>query len=202
MLNKVILIGRLGRDPETRQTNQGAMRCVISVVTDEIWKDKLTGEKQSKAEWHRVVFYNRLAEIASQYLRKGTLVYVEGKIASYTYTGKDNMEHKMYEILANEMKMLSPKPQHNDPYGAQQNYPTQNYGQYQPSPYPQAPSYAPSHFNSPHSGNFSSPNPYPSDMVSDVSSSAAPRPQTIPNKAVTPPSPAPSDTLMDDDVPF
>ncbi len=198
MLNKVILIGRLGKDPETRQTNQGAMRCIITVATDDTWKDKVTGEKQSKAEWHRVVFYNRLAEIASQYLRKGALVYVEGKITSYPYTGQDGIERKAYEILANEMKMLSPKPQHPEPY-ASPTYTGQGYGQpYAPQPYPQAP-YAPP-FTNP--GNYS--NAYPNEVAADLSPRAQSMPQNMPKPAPSAPQSAPNaaDNLIEDDVPF
>lgn len=210
MLNKVILIGRLGKDPEMRQTQQGAPRCTISLATDETWKDKITGEKQNKVEWHRVIFFNRIAEIAAQYLRKGSLIYVEGKINSYRYTGQDGIERTMVEIYANEMKMLSPKTQQ-DPYGTQAygapgGYAQQPYGANAPygnHNYNAAP---PPSYNQTHNNygarpmNNYSPNSYPNDTASDLSSPAV---ATATQRSVAPPTEAPKpDALLDDDVPF
>lgn len=101
MLNKVILIGRLGRDPETRFMPNGEAVCNFSVAT----KDK-NGQRQEATEWHNVTMYRKLAEIAGQYLKKGSQVYLEGKIQSRKYQGKDGIERTAYEIIANEMKML------------------------------------------------------------------------------------------------
>ena len=105
MLNKVILIGRLGRDPETRYMPNGDAVCSFSLATDESWKDK-NGQRQTRTEWHAINLYRKLAEIAGQYLKKGSLVYLEGKIQSRKYTGKDGAERTAYEIIGNEMKML------------------------------------------------------------------------------------------------
>ena len=105
MLNKVTLIGRLGRDPETRYMPNGDTVCNFSVATDESWKDA-QGNRQERTEWHNITMYRRLAEIAAQYLKKGSLVYLEGKIQSRKYTGKDGIERTAYDIVANEMKML------------------------------------------------------------------------------------------------
>ena len=105
MLNKVILIGRLGRNPETRYMPNGEAVCNFSVATDESWKDA-KGNRQERTEWHNITMYRRLAEIAAQYLKKGSLVYLEGKIQSRKYTGKDVVERTAYDIVANEMKML------------------------------------------------------------------------------------------------
>ena len=105
MLNKVILIGRLGRNPETRYMPNGEAVCNFSVATDESWKDA-QGNRQERTEWHNITMYRRLAEIAAQYLKKGSLVYLEGKIQSRKYTGKDGVERTAYDIVANEMKML------------------------------------------------------------------------------------------------
>lgn len=105
MLNKVILIGRLGRDPETRYMPNGEAVCNFSVATSESWKDS-NGQKQERSEWHNVTMYRKLAEIAGEYLTKGSQVYLEGRIQSRKYQGKDGIERTAYEIIANEMKML------------------------------------------------------------------------------------------------
>ena len=108
MLNKVILIGRLGRDPETRYMPNGDAVCSFSLATDESWKDK-NGQRQTRTEWHAITLYRKLAEIAAKYLQKGSLVYLEGKIQSRKYTGKDGIERTAYEIVCSEMKMLGGK---------------------------------------------------------------------------------------------
>ena len=105
MLNKVILIGRLGRDPEVRYMPNGEAVCNFSVATSEKYTDK-NGQRQEVTEWHNVTMYRKLAEIAGQYLTKGSQVYLEGKIQSRKYQGKDGIERTAYEIIANEMKML------------------------------------------------------------------------------------------------
>ena len=104
-LNKVHLIGRLGRDPEVRYMPNGDAVCNFSLATDESWKDK-NGQRQTKTEWHNVIMYRRLAEIAGQYLKKGSQVYLEGKIQSRKYTDKNGVERTAYEIVCHEMKML------------------------------------------------------------------------------------------------
>ena len=105
-VNKVILIGRLGRDPETRYMPNGDAITNFSLATDEQWRDR-NGERQTRTEWHNVSLYGKLGEIANQYLRKGSQVFVEGKIQSRKYTGKDGIERMAYNIIGNEMKMPS-----------------------------------------------------------------------------------------------
>lgn len=105
MLNKVFLIGRLTKDPEVRYLNNGEVLCNFGLATSEKWKSK-TGEAVEKTEFHNITMYRRLAEIAGQYLKKGSQVYLEGKIQSRKYQGKDGIERTAYEIIANEMKML------------------------------------------------------------------------------------------------
>ena len=105
MLNKVILIGRLGRDPEMRYMPNGEAVCNFSVATSEAWNDR-NGQRQERVEWHNITMYRRLAEIAGQYLKKGSQVYLEGRIQSRKYQGKDGIERTAYDIIANEMKML------------------------------------------------------------------------------------------------
>ncbi|MDU1347378.1 MAG: single-stranded DNA-binding protein [Eikenella corrodens] len=104
-LNKVILIGRLGRDPETRHMPNGDAVCNFSIATSESWKDQ-SGQKKERTEWHNITLYRKLAEIAAKYLQKGSLVYLEGKIQSRKYTGKDGIERTAFDIITNEMKML------------------------------------------------------------------------------------------------
>lgn len=105
MLNKVILIGRLGKDPEVRYMPNGEAVCNFSVATSESWKDN-NGQKQERTEWHNITMYRRIAEISGQYLKKGSQVYLEGRIQSRKYQGKDGIERTVYDIIANEMKML------------------------------------------------------------------------------------------------
>lgn len=105
-VNKVILVGNLGNDPETRYTPSGAAITTISVATSEQWTDKQSGQKQERTEWHRVKFFGRLAEIAGEYLRKGRQVYVEGSLRTDKYTDKQGIERYTTDIIASEMQML------------------------------------------------------------------------------------------------
>ena len=109
-LNKVTLIGYLGRDPETRSTAAGDSVAQFTLATTETWKDKATGEKREATEWHRVVLYRKLAEIAGQYLKKGSLVYVEGRLQTRKWTGKDDVERYVVEIIADDLRMLGGRP--------------------------------------------------------------------------------------------
>ncbi len=107
-VNKVILIGRLGKDPETRYMTNGEAVTNATLATSENWKDK-NGEKQEKTEWHNLVFYRRLAEIAGEYLKKGSQVYVEGKLATRKWQDKEGKDRYTTEIIVNEMQMLGSK---------------------------------------------------------------------------------------------
>lgn len=106
-VNKVILIGNLGNDPDTRYTQGGSAIANISLATTNAWKDKDTGETQERTEWHRVVFFGRLAEIASEYLRKGSGVYVEGRLQTRKWQDQNGNDRYTTEVVANEMQMLS-----------------------------------------------------------------------------------------------
>lgn len=108
-LNKAILIGNLGADPEVRYLPNGDAVANISLATTETWKDKASGEKRENTEWHRVVFYRKLAEIVGQYLKKGDSVYIEGKIETKKWTDKEGVDRYTTQIRADEMKMLSSK---------------------------------------------------------------------------------------------
>ena len=105
-VNKVILIGNLGRDPEVRYAPSGSAICNVTLATSRQWKDKTSGERQEETEWHRVVFYDRLAEIAGEYLKKGRPVYVEGRLKTRKWTDKDGVEKYTTEIVADQMQLL------------------------------------------------------------------------------------------------
>ncbi len=105
-VNKVILVGNLGRDPEVRYSPDGAAICNVSIATTSNWKDKNSGERREETEWHRVVFYNRLAEIAGEYLRKGRPVYVEGRLKTRKWQNKEGVDQYTTEIVADQMQML------------------------------------------------------------------------------------------------
>src|SRR3989304_5373629 len=105
-VNKAILVGNLGRDPEVRYSPNGQAGANVTLATSESWKDKTSGEKQEKTEWHRVVFFGRLAEIAGEYLKKGAQIYVEGRLQTRKWTDKDGHDRYTTEIVANDMQML------------------------------------------------------------------------------------------------
>jgi single-strand DNA-binding protein len=104
-VNKVILVGRLGRDPETRFTPNGQAVCNFSLATDESYKDR-AGERQKRTEWHRIVLWGKLAELAQQYLKKGSLIYLEGRIQSRQWDDREGQKRTSFEIVANTMKFL------------------------------------------------------------------------------------------------
>jgi len=105
-INKVIIVGNLGSDPETRYMPSGAAVTNFTVATNESWKDKQTGEQKERTEWHRVAMFNRLAEIAAEYLRKGSQVYIEGKLRTRKWQDRDGNDRWTTEIVADEMQML------------------------------------------------------------------------------------------------
>ena len=105
-VNKVILVGNCGQDPETRYSANGVAITNINVATTDSWKDKQTGQMQERTEWHRVVFFRRLAEIAGEYLKKGSKVYIEGKLQTRKWQDKEGNDRYTTEVVANEMQML------------------------------------------------------------------------------------------------
>lgn len=107
-VNKVILVGRLGRDPETRYTSSGQAVCNFSMATDESYKDK-SGERQKRTEWHKIVVWGKQAEIAQQYLKKGALLFLEGRIQSREWTDKEGQKRTSFEIVCNNFRMLGSK---------------------------------------------------------------------------------------------
>lgn len=116
-VNKVIIVGNLGRDPEVRYTANGAAICNVSIATTRNWKDKTTGEKQEETEWHRVVFYDRLAEIAGEYLKKGRPVYVEGRLKTRKWQDKEGKDNYTTEVIAQEMQLLGSREGMGGPAG-------------------------------------------------------------------------------------
>lgn len=126
-VNKVILVGHLGRDPEVRYAPSGQAIANVSIATTEGWKDKNTGEKQERTEWHRVVFFQRLAEIAGEYLKKGSQVYIEGRLQTRKWQDKEGQDRYTTEIVANDMQMLGSR-------AGGQAAPADDFNQDQPAP--------------------------------------------------------------------
>ena len=151
-INKVILVGNLGQDPETRSFPDGGSVTNVSIATSESWKDRQTGQQQERTEWHRVVFRNRLAEIAAQYLRKGSKVYIEGSLRTRKWTNQQGQDQYTTEIIAREMQMLDSRSDNAGGYAPQQGGYQQQPAQqnYQQHPAPQASPHA----NVPHSSQY------------------------------------------------
>ena len=135
-VNKVILVGTCGKDPETRYMPSGGAVTSISVATNESWKDKQTGEKQERTEWHNITFFGRLAEIAGEYLKKGSQVYIEGSLRTEKWQDKSGNDRYTTKIIASEMQMLGGRPG-----GGSGDYSQQQQSQPQPAnqPAPAAP---------------------------------------------------------------
>ena len=126
-VNKVIIVGNLGRDPEVRYSADGAAVCNIAVATTSSWKDKNSGEKREETEWHRIVFYGRLAEIAGEYLKKGKPVYVEGRLKTRKWQNKEGVDQYTTEVVADSMQLLGGRdddsPRHQAPAPQQRQAP-------------------------------------------------------------------------------
>ncbi len=139
-VNKVILIGNLGRDPEVRYMPSGGAVANLTVATSEQWRDKNSGENQERTEWHRVVMFGRLGEIAGEYLKKGSKVYIEGKLQTRKWQDNNGQDRYTTEIVANEMQMLDSRGGAGDFGGAQQGggYQSQSQPQQQQAPQQQA----------------------------------------------------------------
>jgi len=105
-VNKVIIIGNLGKDPEVRYAPSGSAICTLAIATSRQWKDKTSGERQEETEWHRVTLFDRQAEVASEYLKKGRSVYIEGRLKTRKWTDKEGVERYSTDIIANEMVLL------------------------------------------------------------------------------------------------
>ena len=144
-VNKVILVGNLGADPETRYMPNGDAVANVRLATTEAWKDKSSGEKREMTEWHRVVFYRKLAEIVGQYLKKGSSVYIEGRIRTRKWQDKDGQERYTTEIEATEMQMLGGRQSAASSSGGEGEYggsmPSSSGGGARPAPAKKAPSF-------------------------------------------------------------
>ena len=137
-INKVILIGNLGQDPDVKYMPNGGAVANVTVATSESWKDKNTGEMQERTEWHRVVFFRRLAEIAGEYLKKGSKVYIEGKLQTRKWQDQSGNDRYTTEIIANEMQMLDSRGAGGGQFGGGQQAQGQNQTQGQAQPAGQA----------------------------------------------------------------
>ena len=127
-INKVILVGNLGKDPETRYSAEGSAITNITVATSESWKDKNSGERHERTEWHRVVFFGKVAEIAGQYLKKGSQVYVEGSLRTRKWQNSEGKDQYTTEIVADQMQMLGGLPREQQHEPAPQHEPAQQRG--------------------------------------------------------------------------
>lgn len=146
-INKVILIGNIGQDPEVRYMPNGNAVTTLSIATSETWKDKQTGEKQDRTEWHRVVFYNRLGEIAGEYAKKGSKIYVEGSLRTRKWQDQQGQDRYTTEIIGNEMQLLDGRQQSSNDDGYSQQAPRMNTQQR-----PAAPAAAPASSDISHEG--------------------------------------------------
>ncbi|AWB66501.1 single-stranded DNA-binding protein [Saccharobesus litoralis] len=202
-INKVILIGNLGQDPEVRYFPNGGAICNVTVATTESWKDRQSGEQRESTEWHRVVFNNRLAEIAGEYLRKGSKVYVEGSLRTRKWQNQQGQDQYTTEIRANEMQML-------DARGGQE-------GGYQPRPQGQQAGYQPQAAAPQAQGGYqpqqssqpqqaaqpqqsAQPQYQPQQSAGYQPSSAPAQPAAAPS--TPPPAPVEPNIDFDDDIPF
>lgn len=191
-VNKVILVGNMGQEPEMKYLPSGGAVTNVSIATSESWKDKQTGQQQERTEWHRVVFFNRLAEIAGEYLRKGSKVYIEGSLRTRKWQDQSGQDRYTTEIVASEMQMLDSRGEgmgSGQDYGQQGGYaPQQMAPQAAPAPqaggYQQAPQAAPQQAPAPRAPQQQSPQQSPQQRP-------APAQQ-----------PAPSFDNFDDDIPF
>ena len=136
-INKVILIGNLGADPEVRYMPSGGAVANVRLATTDSWKDRQSGEQQERTEWHRVVFFGRLGEIAGEYLRKGSKVYVEGRLQTRKWQGQDGQDRYSTEIVANDMQMLDSRGGTADFSGDSSSQPRRDDWSQAPKPKPQ-----------------------------------------------------------------
>ena len=172
-VNKVILVGNLGQDPETRYMPSGGAVTNVTIATSETWKDKQSGQPQERTEWHRVVFFNRLAEIAGEYLKKGSKVYVEGSLRTRKWQDQSGQDRYTTEIVAAEMQMLDSRS------GG-----SASGGGYGDEAYSQAPA------------------PQQQRRQAAPAAAAPPRPAPAPQQAPSQSAPAPGFDDFDDDIPF
>ncbi|WP_096084816.1 single-stranded DNA-binding protein [Agaribacterium haliotis] len=181
-VNKVILVGNCGQDPETKFTASGAAVTNVSLATSETWKDKQTGQNQERTEWHRVVFFNRLAEIVGEYVRKGSKLYIEGSLRTRKWQDQSGQDRYTTEIVASEMQMLDSRAEQGGAYAQ-----APMGGAMAAGGAAQQPAYA----------------PQAQQPMQQAPQQAAPQaaPQQAPSQAPVPPAP-PAMDAFDDDIPF
>lgn len=187
-VNKVILIGNLGKDPEVRFLPSGNPVANVTIATSDSWTDRQSGQRQERTEWHRIVFFNKLAEIVQQYVKKGSRIYIEGKLQTRKWTDQQGVDHYSTEIVANELQMLDSRQQNGDVQGQNQTnqQPQQNYQQ-QPQQNTQQGGYQ----NQPQSAQQNQPTQQPQQN----------QPQQNPNQNYGAPNPGSFDDF-DDEIPF
>ena len=193
-INKVILVGNLGADPETRYMPSGSAVTNLSVATSESWKDKQTGEQKDRTEWHKVVMFDRLAEISAEYLRKGSQVYIEGKLQTRKWQGQDGQDRYTTEVIVSEIQLLDSRNQAQGQF--QPNAPQQNAQQQQswgnaPQNAPQAPAQQAAPQMAP-----AYQQPAPANQAPEPSQKPAQQPKQEPAQYNEPP------MDFDDDIPF
>ena len=190
-VNKVILIGSLGKDPETKTFPNGGSLTQFSIATSDSWVDKSTGERKEQTEWHRIVLHNRLGEIAQQFLRKGSKVYIEGSLRTRQWTDQSGQERYTTEIRGDQMQMLDNRQQSEQSAGGDNSgYPNQN-GMNRNQQQPNNNTYG---NQQPNNNTYGNPQPSGSGYQNNNPGNFAPKPQ------VAPASTAPAD--LDDDLPF
>lgn len=214
-VNKVILVGNVGQDPEMKYMPSGNAVTNISIATSESWKDKQTGQQQERTEWHRVVFFNRLGEIAGEYLRKGSKVYVEGSLRTRKWQGQDGQDRYTTEIVASEMQMLDSRGDSNgmNQGGMNQGGYDGGYAQAAPQQAYQQPAQQPAPSMPPQGMPQGMPQSAPQHGMGQAPAHQPPahqppgqpparQPQAAPRQAPAAPQPAPGFDNFDDDIPF
>ncbi|BCD97315.1 single-stranded DNA-binding protein [Marinagarivorans cellulosilyticus] len=197
-INKVILVGNLGQDPEVRYTQAGGAIANISIATTDSWTDKASGQRQDRTEWHRVVFFNRLAEIVGEYLRKGSQVYVEGSLRTRKWQDQAGVDKYTTEIVASEMQMLGGR---GDGAGAGGGYGQQSAAQPNYGGAPQQPSQQPQGGYQQAPAQRPAPQQAAQPAYNQAPAAQAPQQQAAPARQPAP-APAPSMDSFDDDIPF
>jgi single-strand DNA-binding protein len=201
-VNKVIIVGNIGGDPDVRYMPNGNAVTNATIATSETWKDKQTGQNQERTEWHRVVFFNRLGEIAGEYLRKGSKVYVEGSLRTRKWQGQDGQDRYTTEIVASEMQMLDSRGGSSNEGGYQQPQAGQQQGGYQQQAPAQAASPQQNYQQAP-AQNFQQQGSTQATAAQQAPQQQAPQkqsPQSSPQQQA--PQQAPNFDDFDDDIPF
>lgn len=197
-INKVIIVGNVGQDPEVRYTAGGAAIASVSIATSDSWRDKQTGQMQERTEWHRVVFWARLAEIVGEYVKKGSKIYIEGRLQTRKWSDPQGVERYTTEIVASEMQMLDGRGAGGPQQGAADDgYGSGYQGGYgQGGGYPEGPAAAPA------PASYGGPAPAAATARGPAPSYPPRQAPSRPAANTPPPPPAPAMDSFDDDIPF